>query len=64
MRLTRGFGAVAVVLLVGVLAMPASAADTAADLRQAICHMVDRAAEANRLPAAFSASVSKPMTRP
>src|SRR4030081_1329415 len=53
MRLARGFGAVAVVLLAGVLAMPASAADTAADLRQAICHMVDRAAEANRLPAAF-----------
>src|SRR6266480_1064031 len=55
MRLTRGFDAVAVVLLASVLAVPppASAADTAADLRQAICHMVDRAAAANRLPAAF-----------
>src|SRR5439155_14476374 len=54
MRLARGFGAVAVVLLPGVLGVPpASAADTAASLRQAICHVVDGAAEANRLPAAF-----------
>jgi hypothetical protein len=54
MRLARGFGAVAVALLAGVLAVPpARATDTAASLRQAICHMVDGAAEANRLPAAF-----------
>src|ERR1700719_2895125 len=53
MRLARIFGAVAVVLVVGVLAASASAADTASSLRQAICQMVDGAAEANRLPAAF-----------
>src|SRR5438445_4482414 len=54
MRLPRGFGVVAALLLGGLLAVPpASAADTAASLRQAICHMVDGAAEANRLPAAF-----------
>src|SRR5438309_4132087 len=54
MRLARGFGAVAVALLAGVLAAPPAAAlDTASSLRQAICQMVDGAAEANRLPAAF-----------
>jgi Transglycosylase SLT domain len=54
MRLARTFGAVAVVFVVGVLAAPPAAAfDTAASLRQAICQMVDGAAEANRLPAAF-----------
>src|SRR5258708_29509530 len=54
MRLARAFGTVAVVLLAGVLAAPpASALDTASSLRQAICHMVDGAAAANRLPAAF-----------
>jgi hypothetical protein len=54
MRSARGFGAVAVVLLAGAPgAAPASAADTAAGLRQAICQMVDGAAAANRLPAAF-----------
>ena len=41
-------------LLAGVLAVaPTAAADTAASPRQAICHVVDGAAEANRLPAAF-----------
>jgi transglycosylase-like protein with SLT domain len=54
MRLARAFGTVAVVLVGGVLAAPPAAAlETASSLRQAICHMVDGAAEANRLPAAF-----------
>ena len=53
MRLARTFGAVAVALVVGVVAASAAAADTAVNLRQAICQMVDGAAEANRLPAVF-----------
>src|SRR5260370_28862133 len=54
MRLVRAFGAVAVVLVGGGLEARRSAAlDTASSLRQAICHRVDGAAEANRLPAAF-----------
>jgi hypothetical protein len=54
MRLVRTFAAVAVVLVAGVFAAPPAAAlDTAAGLRQTICQMVDGAAEANRLPAAF-----------
>jgi hypothetical protein len=53
MRLARTFGAVAVVLVVGVLTASAAAADTAVNLRRTICQMVDGAAEANRLPAAF-----------
>src|SRR5437660_810246 len=54
MRLARAFGTVAVALVVVALAeASASAADPAASLRQAVCHMVDGAAEANRLPAAF-----------
>src|SRR6266446_10148822 len=53
MRLARAFGAVAMVLVAGVLAAPPAAALDTASLRQAICQMVDGAAEANRLPAAF-----------
>src|SRR5207302_8031716 len=56
MRSARGFATVGVVLVAGMLAAaPASAADPdkATPLRQAICHVVDGAAEANRLPAAF-----------
>src|SRR5438105_11874034 len=56
MRSARGFATVALVLVAGMLgATPASAADAdkATPLRQAICHMVDGAAAANRLPAAF-----------
>src|SRR5207253_5929855 len=54
MRSARAFGTVAAVLVAGALgAASASAADPAASMRQAICQMVDGAAAANRLPAAF-----------